>query len=94
MTDRMTDQKTEQKPFRARYEIDDGYAGGARPQYFAIRPDELEEDMTDDDLEAFYDESCAEHMQQNIGCSPSRVDEFIEWARAMLAARNQEPRHD
>lgn len=90
----MSDQKTAQKTFRAMYEIDDGYAGGARPQYFAIRPDELEEDMTDDDLEAFYEESCDEHMRQNIGCSPSRVDEFVEWAREVLAARQQEDSHD
>lgn len=90
----MSEQKTEQKPFQARYEVDDGYSGGARPQHFVIRPDELEEGMTDDDLEYFYDESCNEHMLQNIGCSPSRVDEFVEWARDVLAARAQEPRND
>lgn len=85
----MTDQKAEQKTFKARYEVDDGYVG-SRPQNFTIKAEDIDDGMTDGELETLYEDMCEEHMQQHIVCATSRVDEFVEWARAMLAARNQE----
>ena len=85
----MSDQKTEQKTFKARYEVDDGYVG-IRPQNFTIRAEDLDEYMTDSELETLYEGMCEEHMQQHIVCATSRVDEFVEWAREVLAARTQE----
>jgi len=78
--------------FGAKYEIDDGYAGGSRPQYFMIHAGEIEDDMTSDDLERLYHEQCEEHMRGHIGCSPARVDEFVEWATSVLAARQEQPK--
>lgn len=80
----MTDQKT----FKARYEVDDGYVGG-RPQYFTIHARDIDDDMTDDDLQSLYEELCDEHMRQKIVCATSRADEFVEWAKAQIAARAQ-----
>ena len=59
-----------EKTFRAKYEIEDGYAGGSRPQNFKISAADLEDDMTPSDLEDLYMELCEEHMHDNIGCSP------------------------
>lgn len=89
----MSDQKAEQKTFKARYEVGDGYVG-SRPQNFTIRAEDLDEDMTDSELETLYEDMCQEHMQEHIVCATSRVDEFVEWAREVLAARTQESRHD
>ena len=79
----MSDRKT----FEARYQVEDGYAGGTRPQYFTIDAGDLEDDMTDDELESLYHEKCEEDMRQKIGCGPNRIDEFVAWAREQLNER-------
>lgn len=76
--------------FEARYQVADGYAGGAHPQYFKISADELESDMTDDDLEQFYEDAVSEDFQRRISPNSERVDAFIAWAREQIAKREQE----
>lgn len=75
------------KKFQGRYGVNDGYAGGARPHHFTVYDYELEDDMTDDQLERLYEEAVEESFAQNITPYPERVDEFIAWAREQLAAR-------
>lgn len=75
--------------FRATYEVADGYAGQAAPQYFSISSDEIDDDMSDDDIrEIFYD-----LMQNHFECfiSPEateeHIDDFVRWAKEQIANR-------
>lgn len=67
--------------FLITYQVDDGYAGGARPQYFNIELDDIEKDMDDNDLEKFFYEKINENFQENISTSSSDKDRFIKWAK-------------
>jgi hypothetical protein len=72
--------------FSGAYQVDDGYVGN-RPQHFTINAFELEDDMDDEALRCFYEESAEDHFRQSVGISCSRTDQFVEWAKAQLAAR-------
>lgn len=73
--------------FQARYQVHDGYAGGARPKHFTISADDLEDDMTEEQLVEFYESSVQDHYDEHVFPGAERVDEFVAWARAQLAAR-------
>ena len=73
--------------FKARYQVQDGYSGGARPQYFSIRAVDLDDEMTDEELVEFYEGAVQEHFEQNISPGIELVDEFLSWARDHLAKR-------
>jgi hypothetical protein len=75
--------------FEARYKVEDGYAGGARPQYFKISADELDDEMTDEQLIEFYEDAVQADFEERISPGAERVDEFVAWAREQLAARSQ-----
>lgn len=70
--------------FEAQYQVEDGYAGSARPKYFNIRPEDLDEDMTDEDLEEFYLQSVEDHFKDHIYPCAEKVEQFVEWARKKL----------
>lgn len=81
--------------FTGRYEIDDGYAGGARrPQYFRIDADNLDDEMTDDDITALYHAQAIEAFHNNITCYAVDGNEFLAWAHEQIAARKQEEELD
>lgn len=71
--------------FKARYEISDGYVGKARPIYCNICSSELEDDMTDDEIEELYHGSVQDHFEQNISPESENLDEFIEWAKSEIS---------
>lgn len=73
--------------FQGRYQVQDGYAGGSRPQHVSIFSDDLEEDMTDDELVEFYENEIQNHFYERISPGAERVDEFVAWARDQLAKR-------
>lgn len=73
--------------FKARYQAQDGYAGGSRPKHFTIISDELEDDMDEESLIAFYEDAVQSHFEQNVTPGAERVDEFVAWAREQLAKR-------
>ena len=73
--------------FEAQYQVEDGYAGPARPKYFEIRPEDLDEDMTQEDLEEFYLQSVEDHFKENIYPAAEKVEQFVEWARNKLEER-------
>lgn len=79
--------------FEARYQVDDGYAGGSRPQHFRVHPSEIQDDMSDEEIADLYTEMCEEDMRQKIGCSPERIDKFVKWARDVLNNRTDEADH-
>ena len=72
--------------FQGVFEIDDGYAGGRRPQHFTVNVGDLADDMTDDDLREFYEQEAEDHFRHNIVISVSLVDDFVAWAREKLNA--------
>lgn len=76
--------------FEARYQVDDGYAGNARPKHFKIDAAELEEDMDADELADFYDECVYAHFQENVHPSRERFEEFVAWAQEQLQQRQSE----
>ena len=71
--------------FKARYQVQDGYVGGARPKQFNISSDDLEDDMNEDDLVEFYESAVQDHFDEHVSPSADRVDEFVTWAMAQLA---------
>jgi hypothetical protein len=74
--------------FQVRYEVEDGYMGGARPQSFYISPSEIEVGMTDEQLEsALYDLAHEDMLQKVQAAVSTEAAEFIQWARAVLAQR-------
>lgn len=73
--------------FKGSYQVEDGYVCGSRPQYFSIEEHDFEEDMSDEDLARFYEESAEEAFRQNIYISIERCGEFVAWARAAIEAR-------
>jgi len=76
--------------FQAKYEINDGYAGKTRPQHFSIDADDLKDDMSDEELEHFYEQAVHIDFQQRITPCSQRTSEFVEWAKQQLAERSKE----
>lgn len=75
--------------FQGKYQAEDGYVGGSRPLYFPVFVDDIEDDMTDEQLEARYEELAYEHFLQNVHCHPYRLEEFKEWARKVISERTE-----
>ncbi len=74
--------------FHVKYEIDDGYVGGARPQRFNIGADNLEDGMTDAEIEQLLDDMTHEDFLQKASPCIDNRDEFVAWAKAQLTARD------
>lgn len=67
--------------FKARYEVDDGYVGKDRPQYFSISEEDIEDDMDDDQLEQMFYDIMQEEFEQHVIPYAVNVDEFVIWAK-------------
>ncbi len=78
------------KDFEIEWTVEDGFAGGRRPQYTAVDVDILDDEMADDELEELYNEIIIEEFMQNISGYGTNLDEFKEWATAALKARKEE----
>lgn len=76
------------KTFQGRYEIEDGYAGGSRPQFFTIDAEELDDDMTDSDIASLYEDSAKAAFNQTTFFTVDS-DDFLKWAREQLKARKE-----
>lgn len=70
--------------FTIRYGIDDGYAGGDRPQSFQFHDSDLEDDMDDEALERLYYEAIQTDFEQKISPYGKNIGEFMEWAREKI----------
>lgn len=73
--------------FQGVYEVQDGYVSGSRPKYFRIAASDVEDDMSDDDLERLYEEEAQHHFEQNVSPAVGRVDEFVAWAKNVISKR-------
>jgi hypothetical protein len=71
--------------FKARYEVDDGYAGGSRPQSFHISEGDFEigPEMTDKQIADLFYDIVNEEMFQKISACNANVTEFVAWARSL-----------
>jgi hypothetical protein len=70
--------------FRVTWEAADGYVGGSRPHSFNITSDELEEDMSDDDLSGLFEERLREEFLESVSADTSDEDRFIAWAKQQI----------
>lgn len=68
--------------FKVKYQVADGYAGGARPQSFTVGTGWIEDDMTDQDLANALDELIQEDFEQRISWSGINYDDVLEWAKS------------
>jgi hypothetical protein len=73
--------------FEGEYEVEDGYCGGARPQYFTVDEQDIDDDMSDSDLEELYKDVAQEHFEQNISFHLHDVEGFVEWAKERIRER-------
>lgn len=67
--------------FEVRYQAYDGYAGGARPQYFKVRADDIDPGSSDKELESLFWELLQEDFQQKVSPEPDNLGDFMAWAR-------------
>lgn len=74
--------------FKARYEVDDGYVGGARPQHVTIDESDIEEDMGEGELRELYQDYVEEDFRQRISAYGQNEDEFVAWAKQIIAERD------
>ena len=84
----------QQNCFKATYQAADGYVGGARPLYFRIQAEDLEEDMDDEDLTELFHESMQDHFESTVSPESSDCDAFVTWARQQLDSRISEENYD
>ena len=81
---------TKQNCFKATYQAADGYVGSARPLYFFIRAEDLDEDMDDADLAEFFYQSMQDDFETKVSPKSSDSDAFVAWARQQLNSRISE----
>lgn len=74
--------------FQITYEVNDGYAGGSRPQTVTIYSSNLEDDFDNDDLRNFLSEIVQEDFECRIFPEPSNEDAFMRWAQDVVAEKN------
>lgn len=72
---------TDREKFDAKFEIDDGYVGGSRPQTVTIFSNDVL-NLADDELEDFFHDACHEAMLEIVSAYGDPTD-FVEWAREM-----------
>lgn len=75
--------------FEGTYEVDDGYVSKGRPKPFEIDADDLDDDMTDDEIVELYETTAREAFEQEVTWYAKDGDEFLAWAREQLAARRK-----
>ena len=78
------------KEFKVRWEVGDGYAGKSRPQSFQISADDLNADMTVDDIRKMLIDITQEQFEQTVCWYLNNDDEFLEWAQERIAAMKAE----
>lgn len=75
--------------FKIRYCVDDGYAGPSRPHYIIVPKSDIE-DLEDDELLWFFNETIKENFEKEICPYGENQDEFIEWARNIIKQNRED----
>ena len=76
--------------FKGTYYVDDGYVGKSRPHHFEIDDFEIEDDMTDENLEELYENLMISDFEDKIHPYSQNVKEFIQWAKEQIAKNREE----
>lgn len=78
--------------FEAKWEVDDGYRGGSRPQTTQIHPDCVDDDMTKDDLIELFSELIQDSFDNKIApCwKESEEQRFVDWAQKIQSKVSEE----
>jgi hypothetical protein len=73
--------------FKVAWQIDDGYIGKDRPHSFYVAADDLDDDMSEEEIRKTFSDMLQEEFESNA--SPTTEDEeaFVEWAKQQLAQR-------
>lgn len=79
----------EPNKFEGRYQVADGYAGGARPMYFSIYPEDVADEDNEASLSGLYEELMVQHFRENVYAEGSNESEFIEWAKSVQDSRRE-----
>ena len=67
--------------FRITYGVDDGYAGGDRPQHTSISANDFEADCSEQSLKDLFWEEIERHMRENLHAFCNQESAFIAWAK-------------
>ncbi len=70
--------------FTVRYEIEDGYMGGSRPQSFRVDEGDINPEMTDVQIEQMLDDMTQEDMLQKVSPNIHNRNEFMDWAKRVV----------
>lgn len=70
--------------FGVRWQIEDGYIGGSRPQYFNISERELAEDMEESELRLLFRDNLKIEFEYNVHPVTDDEDAFVEWAKERI----------
>ena len=70
--------------FQITFQVDDGYAGGSRPQRGTAYASDIGEDMTDDDLISLYEEIVRDEFELKIHPYGTNASEFMAWAKERI----------
>jgi hypothetical protein len=71
---------------KIKYQVEDGYVTGARPQSVQIDADELDEFETEEEVEDFLNDIVQEDMLQKVSADIENMDELIsEWKQRRIA---------
>lgn len=73
--------------FEVTYHINDGYAGGERPQSFIMSIGDVDEGMNDEQLQTLASDAAHEDMQQRVSAAVTNGDEFVAWVRTQFSRR-------
>lgn len=76
--------------FTVTWDIDDGYAGKARPHHFGITADNIDVDMDEIELRRLFNEQLEQEFEKRISYYSSDEDAFVEWAGDMNTKDKQE----
>jgi hypothetical protein len=69
--------------FRITWEVDDGYVGKSRPQQCFIEENDIEEDMTEEDLRELFSTVIQDSFEQKVNPVSDDESEFLEWAKTI-----------
>ena len=64
-----------------RWQAEDGYCGGSRPQYVTIYESDIEDDMTDDDLERLLDDVVQDDFNQKVSYCIKNREQVLKQMR-------------
>jgi hypothetical protein len=76
--------------FEVTWEAEDGYVCGSRPHHFQISPDDLDEDMSDEDLKSLFWEAIQSDFERRVSPVSEDEERFLEWARTKIEDQKNE----